>query len=266
MIAQRQIFYLVLFLGIIWLIAELASQIVPHDPIMINLANKLLPPNRNYLFGTDELGRDIFSRIIVGCSNTIRVSILALFSSFMIGVIVGSLAGQFYGTVVDKAFNWISSLFFSLPFLLIMVSVMSIIQKNLLNAYLVLTAIIWVSPARIVRAGVMRSKSAGFILTEQAMGMPEWKILYRSLIPMSIQPAFIYSFRLFPEIIGLEAGLSFMGLGIQPPHPGLGKMIFDSINYLYSAWWYAFFPSLLLFIIVASSNLFYKRITNKDHQ
>jgi peptide/nickel transport system permease protein len=150
---------------------------------------------------------------------------------------------------------------FSLPFLLIIAALMSLMEKSLFNAYLVMTAVVWVGPARIVRAGVIRAKSSGFVLAERAMGMSEIMILFRSLVPSSILAAFVFSFRYFPEIIGMEAGLSFLGLGIQPPYPGLGKMIFDGINYLGSAWWYAFFPAMLLFITVALSNLFYHRVS-----
>ena len=244
----------------------MVSRLTPHDPLKIHLEERLNPPGHKYLCGTDELGRDILSRILVGFSKTLNVSILTLFSSFFIGVIAGSVAGVFYGTFVDRAFNWVASMLFSLPFLLIIAAIMSLMEKNLFNAYLIMTAVIWVSPARIVRAGVIKAGSSEFVLAERAMGMPDWKILCRSLIPSSITPAFIFSFKYFPEIIGLEAGLSFLGLGVQPPQPGLGKMIYDSINYLHSAWWYALFPALLLFVIVLVSNLFYSRIGNQGTQ
>jgi peptide/nickel transport system permease protein len=260
---EKKIFYLLLFMGLLWVASLFCSRFTPHDPLAIRLDDRLSPPSYTYIFGTDELGRDIFSRVMVGFSNTIKVSIMTLFSSLFIGVIFGSIAGMFYGTMIDRAFNWIAAMLFSLPFLLIVAAVMSIMEKNLLNAYLVMTAIIWVSPARIIRAGVIKARSAAFILAERAMGMGEWKILIRSLIPMSIQPAFIFTFRYFPEIIGLEAGLSFLGLGVQPPYPGLGKMIFDSINYLYSAWWYALFPASILFSIVCICNIFHKYVLER---
>lgn len=257
---QKGIIYLMLFMGLLWVAGLISARLTPHDPLRINLAQRLSPPNKTYLCGTDELGRDIFSRVLVGFANTMNVSIMTLFSSFLVGVLIGSMAGVFYDTPVDRIFNWVAAMLFSLPFLLIITAVMSVMDKNLFNAYLVMTAIIWVSPARIVRAGVIRVKSADFIVAERAMGKSEWAILFRSLIPVSIRPAFIFSFKYFPEIIGMEAGLSFLGLGVQPPRPGLGKMIFDSINYLGSAWWYAFFPALLLFLIVLASNLFYSMV------
>jgi len=251
---HRNIAYLILFLLLLLIIAYAFAKLTPYDPLKINLGERLNPPSVNHLCGTDELGRDIFSRILVGFSNTINVSVMALISSFIIGVVIGSTAGSFYGSFLDRVFNWLAAISFSLPFLLIIAAVMSLLDKNLFNAYLVMTAIIWVSPARIMRAGIIKNKSVDFITTERAFGKPEWVILFRSLVPISISPAFIFSFKYFPEIIGMEAGLSFLGLGIQPPNPGLGKMIFDSINYIHSAWWYALFPSLLLFIIVLISN------------
>lgn len=259
----KDILFIIIFLSLLWFAGYLSTAFTPYDPITIQLENKLISPGERFLCGTDELGRDIFSRILVGFSNTIKVSIMTLVTSFFIGIIAGSIAGFFYNTLIDKVFNWLAAMLFSLPFLLIIVSIMSLMEKTLFNAYMVMTAVIWISPARIVRAGVVKALSSEFVLAERAMGMPEWKILFRSLLPNSITPAFIFSFKYFPEIIGMEAGLSFLGLGVQPPHPGLGKMIFDGINYLGSAWWYAFSPALLLFVIVLLSNLFYSWIGNR---
>ncbi|MBC8459754.1 MAG: ABC transporter permease [Deltaproteobacteria bacterium] len=260
---QRGILYLMIFMGMLWIGGVVCSKFAPHNPLEILLSERLTPPNKTYLCGTDELGRDIFSRILVGFSNTMNVSIMTLFSSFFIGVLIGPLAGFFYNTVIDRLFNWVAAMLFSLPFLLIITALMSLLEKNLFNAYAVMTAIIWVSPARIVRAGVIKAKSATFVVAERAMGKSESTILFRSLIPMSIRPAFIFSFKYFPEIIGMEAGLSFLGLGVQPPHPGLGKMIFDSLNYLYSGWWYAFFPAFFLFVIVFLSNMVYRWVSGR---
>lgn len=264
---HKIIVYLMMFMCLLWFSAFICAKFTPHDPLQICLSERLTSPNQTHLCGTDELGRDIFSRVLVGFSTTIKVSIMALFSSFLIGVVVGAVAGIFYNSCIDRIFNWVATMLFSLPFLLIIAAVMSMTEKNLTNAYLVMTAVIWVSPARIMRAGVIKAKTTNFVLAEKAMGMPALMILFRSLIPVSIQPAFIFSFKYFPEIIGMEAGLSFLGLGVQPPHPGLGKMIFDSINYLYSAWWYALFPAFFLFLIVCISNIFYRWVSGKyTHQ
>lgn len=243
-----------LLLGCIWGIGLIGATFAPQDPLLISLTEKLLQPSPHHLCGTDELGRDIFSRILIGFANTITVAFMAFLSSFAIGSAIGSLAGFFYSTWIDKAFNWISTMLFSLPFLLVVSAVISLMEKNLLNSYLVLTGVIWVAPARIVRTGIIKARTERFILTERAMGKSEVAIFFRSLFPVSLGPAFLFSFKYLPELIGLEAGLSFLGLGVQPPHPGLGKMIFDSLNYVYSAWWYALFPALFLFTVVLIIN------------
>lgn len=222
----------------------------------IHLDKRLLPPSPSHLWGTDELGRDVLARVFHGFSTTIQVSIFALFSSLAIGICLGGVAGYFYKTWVDSIFNWIVSLVFSLPFLLIMASVMSIITPGIASAYLILAGIMWVGPARIVRAEVIKTRNQEYVLASKAMGSPEWRILVFTILPVSTESAFLFSISYLPEIVGLEAGLSFLGLGIQPPYPGLGKMIFDGLGYIYSAWWMSFFPALTLFVLVISINLF----------
>ena len=253
---HRSIICIIFFLMFLWIASVVLSWFIPYNPLQVNLQQRLAPPSRFHLCGTDELGRDIFSRIVVGCKNTVSVSIMAFLSSFIVGVLIGGTAGYFYNTFFDKLFNWVVALLFSLPLILVIASLLSIMDKNLFNAYLVLSATIWASPARIVRAGVIQWMPAGFIMLERAMGKSEFSILSKSLLPITLRPAFIFSFKYFPEIIGMEAGLSFLGLGLQPPRPGLGRMVFDGINSLSFAWWYSIFPALVIFLLVCSTNLF----------
>jgi len=260
----NNIFYLIVFLTLLLLAGYVARYIPVHDPLALDLQNRLSAPDHTYIFGTDELGRDIFSRVVTGYGNTISVSVFAFVTSFLIGVLAGGVAGYYYNTMVDHAFNWIVTIIYSIPFILTIIAVSSVMEKNLVNAYLVLTAVIWVGPARIVRAGVIKAASSDFIKMERALGKSELAILFKSLVPLSVQPAFIFSFKYFPEIVGLEAGLSFLGLGVQPPHPGLGKMIFDGSGYLYAAWWYAFFPAVTLFMVVLMANGFVAMVNRKD--
>lgn len=245
-----------IFLLVLFFISIFVPYFSPHDPLEINLDNKLTNPSLQYFWGTDDLGRDIFSRVLNGFSTTISVSILSLLASLVLGICLGGIAGYCYGTWVDWIFNWIVSLIFSLPFLLIMASIMSIVKPGIVNAYIILTCIMWVGPARITRAEVIKTKNLCYVMTSRAYGYPEWRILLVTIMPATVESAFTFSVSSLPEIIGLEAGLSFLGLGVQPPYPGLGKMIFDGINYIYSAWWMAFFPAMTLFITMMSINLF----------
>lgn len=256
MYKDKYIVKIILFLFILFVIGVLIPYLSFQDPLKMDLDKKFMKPSLQFLWGTDELGRDIFSRVLHGFSTTIRVSVFALLSSLFIGICLGGIAGYLYGTWVDWIFNWIVSLIFSLPFLLIMAAVMSTIKPGIVNAYIILSFIMWVGPARITRAEVIKTKNLSYVLASKAFGYPEWRILLFTIMPASIESAFIFSISYLPEIIGLEAGLSFLGLGVQPPYPGLGKMIFDGLNYTYSAWWMAFFPAMILFVTVMLINLF----------
>ena len=233
----------------------LSTYLIPllplQDPLHIVLEERLFPPSfPNHPFGTDELGRDIFSRSLYGFATTVRVSIFALLTSLGIGIFFGGLAGYLYKTWIDNVFNWIVSLIFSLPFLLIMASMMSLLGPSIVKAYMVLTLVMWVGPARIVRAKVIKTKNLDFVRVIRSFGASEVYILFHAILPVCIRSAFIFSVSYLPEIIALEAGLSFLGLGVQPPSPGLGKMIFDGLTYIHAVWWLSLFPAGLLFATV----------------
>ena len=246
----------VLFLFALFIASSILPYLQSHDPLNIDLDSKLIQPSLQHFWGTDELGRDVFSRVLYGFSTTLRVSIFALLSSLFIGICLGGIAGYWYGTWIDSAFNWFVSLIFSLPFLLIMAAILSIIPPGIINAYIILSLIMWVGPARIIRAEVIKTKDLNYIVTARAYGYPEWRILLFTILPATIESAFIFSISYLPEIVGLEAGLSFLGLGVQPPYPGLGKMIFDGLNYINIAWWMTLFPAMILFVVVMLINLF----------
>lgn len=166
---QYTLILLIILLSFTFLIPALPLT----DPLSISLTQRLQPPSFQYPFGTDDLGRDIFSRSLHGFALTVKVSILALLSSLMIGVFFGGIAGYLYDTWVDKIFNWIISLIFSLPFLLVMASIMSLMEPNIFNAYLILTLIMWVNPARIVRAEVIKTVNLPYIIALRAYGASE---------------------------------------------------------------------------------------------
>lgn len=239
----------------LYLLGSVLPFLASKDPLAIDLDARLLSPSKIYLFGTDDLGRDLLSRVLHGFSTTVTVSVAALVSSLMIGILIGLIAGYYYRRWPDALFNWVVNLIFSLPFLLVMAAVLSLTTPSLGKAYIVLTGIMWVGPARIVRAEVTKTLPLGHVVAERAMGSPEWRILKNSVLPVCVRSATIFSFTYLPEVIGLEAGLSFLGLGAQPPEPALGKMIFDGLNHLYSAWWIVLFPALALLLLVVAINI-----------
>lgn len=234
-----------------YFIPWLATQ----DPIAIDLDERLMAPSGAHLFGTDDLGRDVLSRVLHGFSTTVMVSLAALVSALGIGIFLGSVAGYFYKHWVDWGFNWLASLIMSIPFLLIMASILSLTTPSIGMAYLILAGIMWVNTARLVRAEVIKRMPLDYVIAARALGSTEWSIVAKDVLPACTQSAVLFSISYLPEIIALEAGLSFLGLGVQPPDPGLGKMIFDGLNYINSAPWIALFPAAALFVFVLLVNV-----------
>ena len=240
----------ILSLGLLVLLSLLLPGISSWDPLLFSIENRLHAPSNLHLLGTDDLGRDVLSRILHGVRLTVSISVIALITSLFIGVLFGAVAGYFYGQWPDKAFGWFADLLTAVPFLVLIAAVLSLTGPGIVKAYLVLAGVIWVGPARIVRAEVIRTMQLEYVQAERAIGTSELKIVMFSVLPTCIEAAVIYSAGYLPEVIALEAGLSFLGLGVQPPDPGLGKMIFDGISYMTSAWWVAASPAIMLFILV----------------
>lgn len=246
---------LVTVLAVLAILALLLPWIAPHDPLAVSIEGRLTPPDGAHWLGTDELGRDVLSRVLHGAALTVSVSIAALLTSLVIGVILGAGAGYFYNRWPDHVFRWVTDFTMAVPFIILIASVLSLTGPGVLKAYAVLAAIIWVSPARIVRAEVIKTLPLDYVLAERSIGTPEWQVLFFTVVPACFKTALIFSVGYLPEIIALEAGLSFLGLGVQPPHPGLGKMIFDGINFVSSAWWIAVSPAATLFLVVVGVQL-----------
>lgn len=244
-----------LFLFSLFLVSYLLPGLATYNPVDVRLDDMLMAPSGHHLFGTDELGRDVLSRVLHGFATTVTVSLAALASSLLIGATVGAVAGYYYETWPDRILGWVINLIISLPFLLIIASVVSLTQPTIAKAYLILTAIMWVHPARIVRAEVLKRMNLDYVLASRMLGSPEWRILAKTILPDCLKAAITFSVSYLPELVALEAGLSFLGLGVQPPDPGLGKMIFDGLNYIYSAWWISLFPAIAVFVLVLVINI-----------
>jgi peptide/nickel transport system permease protein len=250
-VVKRLLYLVALCVGIIVIFPIIPSQ----DPLAINLDNKLLAPSAQYLLGTDELGRDLLSRLLQGVSTTLGVSLAALIVSAFIGIVMGALAGYYHRRWFDTLFVGVANFLSSLPALLVVAAVLGVMGSSLVKAYIVLTALMWVAPGRIMRADVIRVSRLGYVSATRALGASDSYIIFKVILPNCVRGAILFSLSYFPEIIALEAGLSFLGFGIQPPQPSLGRMIFDGVGQLYAAWWMAFFPALALTMIVVAATL-----------
>ncbi len=210
------------------------------------VGNRLQEPSQNHFFGTDSLGRDHFTRTMLATGLSLKVAGRAFVVALALALVLGSIAGFCKGQWPDRVISYVISIIHTVPFILLAVALAAVLQANLEVIYLIVGGIAWAPAARIVRAEVARVRESRFVVAQRAYGMSPTAIFMRSILPLVILPPFISLLYLLPELVGLDVGLSFFGLGAQPPTPTLGRLIFDGMNYLRTAWWLSIFPAVAL--------------------
>jgi peptide/nickel transport system permease protein len=253
------IFGLIMVLGVIFC-AVFSPLISPHDPILQDVEKRLIPPmwqegaHPDYLLGTDHLGRDIVSRLIYGARISIVVSVSAVALSSILGTLIGLFSG-FYGGKVDSFFMRIADVQLAFPFILLAIAIIAVLGPNLQNIIIVMGITGWVIYARVVRAEVLSLREKEFIMSVKALGGSNGRIIFNHLLPNVIPPIIVIVTLEMARMIIMEAALSFLGLGIQPPTPTWGGMLADGRVYLATSWWLATFPGLVIMLVVLGINL-----------
>ena len=240
--------------------AIFASWISPHDPLDQDVEQRLLPPigqtgaDPKFLLGTDHLGRDIFSRLIYGARISLAVSISAVAFSSVLGTVIGLLSG-FYGGKVDSIFMRLADVQLAFPFILLAIAIIAVLGPSLQNIIIVMGITGWVIYARVVRAEVLSLREKEYITAVRALGGSNGRIIFKHLFPNVIPPCIVIVTLEMARMIIMEAALSFLGLGIQPPTPTWGGMLADGRVYLATSWWLATFPGLIIMLVVLGINL-----------
>ncbi len=236
--------------------ALFAAGIAPHDPAAIDLNARLLPPTlHGHLFGTDELGRDIFSRVLYGARISLTVATSVVGISLMLGLVAGAMAG-FYGGWMDTLLNvLVFNAFLSLPGILLAIAFVAFLGPGLFNLILALAISGWVGYARLVRAQVLAVKEREFVEAARSLGAGDLRILLRHVLPNIIQPVVVQAAIGLAGAVLAEATLSFLGLGVPPPAPSWGAMLNDARSHLFDAPYMVFFPAVALMLCVLSFNL-----------
>lgn len=211
-----------------------------------NVERRLESPSASQPFGTDSLGRNHFSRTMLATGLSLKVAGRAFLVAFTLAVLLGSIAGIYKDRWPDRFLSYLISLIHTVPFILLAVALAAVFRADLNVIYLIVGGIAWAPPARIVRAQVARMSDARYVVAQKAFGMSSVAIYCRSILPAVALPPFISLLYLLPELVGLDVGLSYFGLGAQPPIPTLGRLIFDGLSYLRSAWWISLLPALVL--------------------
>lgn len=236
------------------LMALLAPVLAPRDPASIDLPARLTPPSPQHWFGTDELGRDIFSRVIYGSRISMLVGIGVVTISLGIGLVVGCIAG-YYGGHIDRFFNVVvMNAFLSFPGILLAIAFVAFLGPGILNLILALSIGGWVGYARLVRAQVLAAREKEYVEAARALGATDLRIVTRHILPNIIQPVIVQAAIGMAGAVLAEATLSFLGLGVPPPTASWGSMLNDARAHLFDAPHMVLFPAAAVMLAVLSFN------------
>jgi peptide/nickel transport system permease protein len=235
-------------LGIIVVMAVAAPLITSYNPIAQNLNASLLGPSAQHLLGTDQLGRDEFSRLLYGLRNDLRIAFIAVLLPFCIGVVMGSLAGYFGGWV-DMIIMRLVDIVFAFPFYVLVIALVFVLGPGERSIYVAITLLGWVSYARIIRGEILVAKRQDYVVAAQSGGLSSARIMGRHLLPNVITQAIIYAMSDIVQDILAIVTLGYLGLGVPPPTPDLGSMINEGQNFMTTHWQLTTFPGLAVVVV-----------------
>ena len=244
----------VVIMAFFLLVALFAPLLSPNDPLAQNVVNGLKPPSAEHLLGTDKLGRELLSRLLYGARISLFVGVAVVLIASAIGSLLGVLAG-YLGGWVDEALMRITDIFFAFPALILAMAIAGALGPSLQNALIAISAVTWPVYARLLRGQVLALKEREFILAARTVGVPEWRIVARHLLPNMLAPLLVQASFDMGGAITSVAGLSFIGFGAQPPTPEWGVMISEARTYMATAWWLGTFPALSIMLVVGGFNL-----------
>jgi peptide/nickel transport system permease protein len=241
-------------LGSIVLLAILAPLVTTHDPTNQDLANILQGPSWNHPLGTDDLGRDVWARLVYGARTDLRVAFLAVLFPFTIGTLIGLLAG-YYGRWIDAITSWLVNVVVAFPFYVLIIALVFALGSGTRNIYIAITIVGWVSYTRIVRGEVLVAKRREYVLAARAAGLSGRRIMFRHLLPNVVTQAIVFAMSdIVLDILAIVT-LGYLGLGVQPPTPDWGKMIADGQTYLTTNWELSTVPGIAVVITALGLSL-----------
>lgn len=229
-------------------------SVAPHDPVDQNIADRLHPPSAEYPLGTDPLGRDILSRLLVGARVSMQISILVVTISLSIGTVVGVTAG-YVGGWVDEALMRLVDVILAFPGIVLAIVIAGILGPSLTNIMIALAVVGWTQYARVVRGSVLSVKEREFVKASQLMGASRPRLVVRHVVPNVISPVIVLATLDMATVVLATAGLSFLGLGAQPPTPEWGTMLSEGRHYLRDAWWVTNVPGFAIMLAVLAFNI-----------
>ncbi len=244
----------------IWIVCALfANKIAPYDPSRSSIKNRLIPPTwckggvPEHVLGTDELGRDVLSRLLCGSTISLIVALMSVLVSLLIGTSLGMLAG-FYGGLTDTIIMRAVDVMLALPFMFLALCMMAVLGPSLRNVILVIGVTGWVPYARTIRANVLALRKREFVLSAEALGASPRRIMFKHIMPNVIDAAIVLGTLEMAGSIISEAALTFLGMGVPPTIATWGQMLSTGRDYIFTSWWLTTFPGLAIFIVCLSVN------------
>src|SRR5690606_13813028 len=245
---------------VVVLMGVTAPWIAPHDPTQANFFNRLRPPawmeggSWEYPLGTDQLGRDVLSRIMWGARASLTVGAIVIVLATTVGIFFGLISG-YYGGRVDAVVQRLVDILLSFPYLVLAIGLMAVMGPGFINMVLALVYKEWVTPCRVVRGEVLAAKSQEYVEAARAVGASDAHIMWREILPNTVSAVIVVATLGVAWVILMEASLSFLGLGVQPPTPAWGSMVAAGREFIFQAWWLATFPGLAILVTVLGINL-----------
>lgn len=239
---------------LLFIVSFLAPWLAPYDPGQINLSNVLVPPSSSYLFGTDQLGRDVFSRMIWGARISLKVGFVATGLAIIIGIIMGSLAG-YYGGWIDAVIMRFVDIMLCFPTFFLILAVIAFLEPSIWNIMIVIGLTGWMGVTRLVRADFISLKERDFVQAAKAIGASDLRIIILHILPNAFASILVAATLGIAGAILTESALSFLGIGVQPPTPSWGNILTAGKDNIDIAWWLSLYPGLAILITVVGYNL-----------
>jgi peptide/nickel transport system permease protein len=243
-----------IILSVIVVTAILAPIIAPYDPEENNLPDALQPPSLKHFMGTDQFGRDIFSRVIFGARPSLTVAFVSIFLASLMGVFLGVVAG-YVGGYVDTVIMRIMDVFFAFPLVVLAIAVMAALGPGIINVIIVVVFVSTPQFVRIARGSALAEKGKPYVLAAKSLGVNDLRIMFRHILPNIVSPTIVQATVMMAWAILTESALSFIGVGIRPPAPSWGFLLSEARNYVVSGeWWMTLFPGLAITITALTFN------------